>query len=284
MLIDDYISYSNKYKEIYGAKTIVLMQVGSFFEGYGIPDQNLGVDIDEICNILEIQSTRKNKSNSTIDKSNPKMMGFPLYVVNKYINILTENNYTIILIEQTTLPPNPKREITKIISPGTNIDCISDINNNFLMCIYFTQILNKNKNNILNAYITYVDVNTNETFIINCEENDTNLNMEDVLKNINNIKPTEIVIFTDVNTKSNIKIMNTMFDYIKILPSNICIHDKLKTNINENYFKLSYQKNILNNTSINMKNLKTKNFHQKKTEKKLKKKELSPTRYIFLKY
>ena len=173
-------------------------------------------------------------------------MGFPLYVVNKYINILTENNYTIILIEQTTLPPNPKREITKIISPGTNIDCISDINNNFLMCIYFTQILNKNKNNILNAYITYVDVNTNETFIINCEENDTNLNMEDVLKNINNIKPTEIVIFTDVNTKSNIKIMNTMFDYIKILPSNICIHDKLKTNINENYFKLSYQKNILN--------------------------------------
>ena len=100
MLIDDYISYSKKYKEIYGEKIVILMQVGSFFEFYGIPDKNQGVNVDEICNILEIQSTRKNKSNTIIDKNNPKMAGIPLYVVNKYINILTEHNYTIILIEQ----------------------------------------------------------------------------------------------------------------------------------------------------------------------------------------
>ena len=31
MLIDDYIDYSKKYKDIYGIKTVVLMQVGSFF-------------------------------------------------------------------------------------------------------------------------------------------------------------------------------------------------------------------------------------------------------------
>ena len=89
MLIDDYISYSKKYKEIYGEKIVILMQLGSFFEFYGIPDKNQGVNVDEICNILEIQSTRKNKSNTIIDKNNPKMAGIPLYVVNKYINILT---------------------------------------------------------------------------------------------------------------------------------------------------------------------------------------------------
>jgi hypothetical protein len=46
MLIDDYIDYSKKYKDIYGIKTVVLMQVGSFFEFYGIPDKKLGCDVD----------------------------------------------------------------------------------------------------------------------------------------------------------------------------------------------------------------------------------------------
>ena len=245
MLIDDYIEYCEKYKLIYGDKTVILMQVGSFFEFYGIPEKNQGVNVDDICNILEIQSTRKNKSNTIIDRNNPKMAGIPLYVVNKYINILTENNYTIILIEQTTPPPNPKREITKIISPGTNIDGNLEINNNFLMCIYFTEILSKNKKYVILAYISYVDVNTNETFVINCEENDTNLNLEDVLKNINNIKPSEIVVFTDNNTKSNYISSNILSKFTKIIDSNICIHDRLNLNIDDNYFKLSYQKTIL---------------------------------------
>lgn len=245
MLIDDYISYSTKYKKIYGEKTVILMQVGSFFEFYGIPDKNQGVNVDEICNILEIQSTRKNKSNTIIDKNNPKMAGIPLYVVNKYINILTEHNYTIILIEQITPPPNPKREITKIISPGTNIENNTDTNNNFLMCIYFTQVINNIKNNILSAYISYVDVNTNETYIITCEENDSNLNLEDVLKNINNIKPSEIVIFTDINTKANKLLVSILFNFIKIIPSNICIHNRLELNIDDIFFKLSYQKTVL---------------------------------------
>ena len=245
MLIEDYISYSKKYKQIYGEKTVILMQVGSFFEFYGIPDKNQGVNVDEICNILEIQSTRKNKANTTIDKNNPKMAGIPLYVVNKYINILTEHNYTIILIEQITPPPNPKREITKIISPGTNIENNIDTNNNFLMCVYFTQVINNIKNSILSAYISYVDVNTNETYIINCEENDSNLNLEDVLKNINNIKPSEIVIFTDINTKVNKSLISSLFNFIKIIPSNICIHNRLELNIDDNFFKLSYQKTVL---------------------------------------
>jgi DNA mismatch repair protein MutS len=252
MLIDDYIEYCEKYKLIYGDKTVILMQVGSFFEFYGIPEKNQGVNVDDICNILEIQSTRKNKSNTIIDRNNPKMAGIPLYVVNKYINILTENNYTIILIEQTTPPPNPKREITKIISPGTNIDGNLEINNNFLMCIYFTEILSKNKKYVILAYISYVDVNTNETFVINCEENDTNLNLEDVLKNINNIKPSEIVVFTDNNTKSNYISSNILSKFTKIIDSDICIHDRLNWNIDDNYFKLSYQKTILNKVFKNI--------------------------------
>ena len=60
MIIDEYIEYMEKYKEQYGDKCIVLLQVGSFYELYGYDNQ--GANVDEICQLLEIQSTRKNKS------------------------------------------------------------------------------------------------------------------------------------------------------------------------------------------------------------------------------
>ena len=36
MLIDDYINYQIKYQGKYGDKTVILMQVGSFFEAYAV--------------------------------------------------------------------------------------------------------------------------------------------------------------------------------------------------------------------------------------------------------
>ena len=39
-IYNDYLKYTEKYKKIYGEKTLVLMQVGSFFECYGLVDKN----------------------------------------------------------------------------------------------------------------------------------------------------------------------------------------------------------------------------------------------------
>ena len=118
MIIDDYIEYTNKYNKLYD-KCVVLMQVGSFYELYGLND-NEGANVDEICKILEIKSTKKNTTIDEISKKNPKMAGIPLYVLDKYVDILYENGYTIVLVEQVTPPPEPKREVTRILSPGTS--------------------------------------------------------------------------------------------------------------------------------------------------------------------
>ena len=39
-IIEDYLSFTLKYKGEYGEKTIVLMQVGSFFEVYGVLEED----------------------------------------------------------------------------------------------------------------------------------------------------------------------------------------------------------------------------------------------------
>ena len=242
MLIDEYFEYCNKYKATI-KDCVVLIQVGDFFEIYGVPETKEGEDIFKLCSIMEIENSLKKKVTTTKTKSQPYMAGFPLYCINKYSEILTNNNYTVIVIEQTTPAPNPKREVTKIISPSLNINN-SYSSNNFLLTIYFTSI-NFNKNNFLMASLSYIDVITNESFIYECVEHDTQLNLEEIIKIINlTIKPTEIVIFTDSNTKTNIEFIGFIKDFINNLP-HICIHDKTCIDINENYFKLAYQKSIL---------------------------------------
>jgi DNA mismatch repair protein MutS len=242
MLIDDYINYTNKYREIYD-KCLVLIQVGSFYELYGIPDKNEGANVDEVCEILEIQSTRKNKSEPVISKNNPKMAGIPLYVLNKYVEILIENNYTIILVEQVTLPPNPKREVTRIISPSTFTELNTNTQNNFLMCIYFTSG-NTQQKNFLTGSVAFADINTNDTYIFNCEEDDTILNIEDIQKTIYNNKPKEIIVITDNKTRLKENYIKQINNFMNIIPGDICTH-KLNLNVNEAFFKLSYQKTIL---------------------------------------
>ena len=133
LIIDTYINYTNKYKQIYGEKTIILMEIGSFYEFYGTDTE--GADVKTISEILNIQCTRKDKSVIDVSKKNHLLAGFPSYILKKYIDILITENYTIVLCEQTSPPPKPKREITEIISPATYIDTQQTVNNNFLMAV-----------------------------------------------------------------------------------------------------------------------------------------------------
>jgi DNA mismatch repair ATPase MutS len=142
MLIDDYIIYVNKYKKIYD-KCLILIQVGSFYELYGYGNE--GADVEEICRIMGIQSTKKSNSKPNIDKYNPRMGGFPLPVLDKYLDILMEEGYTVVIVDQVTPPPEPKREVTRILSPATR-DIENQFENNYLMCLYFTiGSINSNK-------------------------------------------------------------------------------------------------------------------------------------------
>ena len=50
------------------------------------------------------------------------MIGINIYPKDKYLQILLNSGYTIVLVEQVTDPPDPKREITQIYSPGTNLE------------------------------------------------------------------------------------------------------------------------------------------------------------------
>jgi hypothetical protein len=91
-IIDEYISYNDLYKDQY-EHYIVLLQVGSFYEMYSIIQDD--PKLKEVCELLNLLLTRKNKTIQKISKSNPHMAGFPCVSIQKNLDMLIENNYTI---------------------------------------------------------------------------------------------------------------------------------------------------------------------------------------------
>ena len=128
-IIDDYFDYQVEFEKKYGAfATLVFMEVGSFFEFYGIDNEEEKIgNVHKIAELLNIQATRRNKSISQNNRSNPIMAGFPNHSLKRYLNILLNNNFTVILIEQVTPPPNPDRKVTNIYSPGTYLENNTDV-------------------------------------------------------------------------------------------------------------------------------------------------------------
>ena len=63
-ILKEYLKYHNENIQKYGENTVILMQVGSFYEIYSVQNEtlNLGADIYQLADILGIQVVRRNKS------------------------------------------------------------------------------------------------------------------------------------------------------------------------------------------------------------------------------
>jgi DNA mismatch repair protein MutS len=119
-LYDEYVEVCQKYKAIYGDLTLVLFEVGSFLEWYNC-DANLGVDVRRVCDLLNVNASRKNKSVPNVSRSNPMFSGIPRHALPKYLPLLLEADYTVVLVTQTTPPPNVERRVTEVLSRTTAV-------------------------------------------------------------------------------------------------------------------------------------------------------------------
>lgn len=138
MIYETYADITQTHRQQYGPQALVLMEVGSFWELYNC-DQNRGADMRTVCQLLNIQQSKKNKHLPEVSAANPWMAGFPSHSLQKFLPILLEHCYTVVLVSQVTPPPNPKREVTHVISKGTYLEgmdaCARAFNH--LSCLYF---------------------------------------------------------------------------------------------------------------------------------------------------
>lgn len=139
-IYDEYFKLTNEYKTKYGPKTIVLLQVGAFFEVYGLKNPDTGdvygsciTELSEICQ-LNVSEKKASYNNSQV-----LMAGFRDYTIDKYLTKLVEYGYTLPVFVQEKIGKTIKRILDQVYSPGTLISCETDsspIMTNNIMCIW----------------------------------------------------------------------------------------------------------------------------------------------------
>ena len=80
--MDEYFDYQDSFQNKYGDNTIVLMEVGSFFEIYGTDDEkdNKG-KIRDICELTSLTMSKKKGKSKYSQKDYVFMAGFLIIVL-----------------------------------------------------------------------------------------------------------------------------------------------------------------------------------------------------------
>jgi DNA mismatch repair protein MutS len=137
-----YEDFYKKYSEVYGNKTVIFLQVGSFYELYDTLNTNTN---ETVCNIREIGSLLgiqiTTKSSDLGEGKKLLFGGVPEDSLHKWAGQLTDNGYTVVVVSQTT-PENGstkkrERQVSRILSPGTHIEHISGYDIPYIVSLYF---------------------------------------------------------------------------------------------------------------------------------------------------
>jgi DNA mismatch repair ATPase MutS len=232
-LIQDYFEIHNFYSEIYGKmRTIILMQVGAFHECYSCDIE--GLDLITLAGNLNIVCTKKN-SKEPVSESNPRMLGFPVYTTDNFIEKLINFNFTVVKIDQVSDPPKPKREVVGIYSPATFIHTKMSNNTNYISSI----VIDNLKNNICIGLASY-DLSTGYGYYFEtCStKNDTMLSLDDAVRFLNTYSGREIIVYHNLNEDEQINNMSitNILNYIG------CNEKMVFEFKNKNTNKLSFQK------------------------------------------
>ena len=234
-ILQQYLDFHNKYTDIYGEKTIVLMMVGGFYEIYAIlPDNKeddiIGPNLYELSDILHFYIGTKQSN-----KCNYHMIGVPDHAIDKYRNILLNDNYTLIIVDQITPAPNPERGVVEIVSSSTTIDNYDKKDSHHLVSIFINSFSN---HTIFEIGLSAIDISTGVNYVhkIRSKNNEKDIWKDDVFRLIHYYSPNELIIHTD-----NLPFQRT--DYINWWNIDNIFVDFIKDNI---FTKISYHETYLN--------------------------------------
>ena len=198
-LVQYYIKQSARWKKEYGSKTCVLMQCGSFFEIYGLRNNDDSIsditDVEELANVCDILIA--NKSNKLNGKQ-IVMAGFGTSQIDKYIRRFQEHEYTCVIYTETKQDGTViSRDLSEIISPGTYFgDDNTQISSN-AVCVWIKKVnVSKYNPEMIISGISAIDVNTGNStmcqFTSSYYKDPTSY--DDLERNVSISKPHECIL------------------------------------------------------------------------------------------
>lgn len=184
-----------KIKEEY-KNEILMYRLGDFYEMFfedaKIASKELGLTL-----------TKRNKEKG----QDIPLAGVPYHSVASYIAKLVNKGYSVAICEQVEDPKLAtgivKREVTRVISPGTmiDVDYLDQNKNNYIMCIKSNDEENK-------IAVSYADITTAEFIVFEIAGENTE---QRLLAEINKIAPSEILLDEKTAESLNSMLENKIF-------------------------------------------------------------------------
>ena len=253
-LIKEYFELTKGFLDEYGKNTILLMQVGSFFEVYGIlnPETNIisGSRIEEFSKICELNIVEKN---TCVGKDNVVMAGFKDMQIEKYIKKIQEAGFTAVVYVQDEAAKNTTRSLGGIFSPGTYFSPEPNKLTNSISCIWIDLIENKllMKGKYVVVGVANIDIYTGKSTIFQFKEAYVNnpTTYDELERFISIYNPSEVILISNLQ---NLLEIDSIISYAGIdcsLIHKINVNDAglsaEKTKRVKNCEKQIYQKEIL---------------------------------------
>jgi DNA mismatch repair protein MutS len=210
-----YFDLVDKYTSIYGKSTVVLLQVGAFFEIYGYKCKKTDeIRKSEIVNVSNITQLSIALKGIEYEDGNILMAGFRDHRLDFYVQKLIEHNITVVVYIQKKDGKNITRELYQVYSPGSFIPYeIENANlSNNTMCIWFDSYtpLHASQDNIVYG-ISTVNIFTGETTLF---ENDVPFlinptTFDELERYVSIIIPSEVLVLSKFDEKTT----NTFLQY-----------------------------------------------------------------------
>ena len=198
-LIEDYIEKAVQYIDEYGEKTVLLMQVGTFYEIYSLNDtkSKLFHIIHDIGNITGLSVVEKS---ICVGSFCVLAAGFRDYSIDKWVHKIHNSGYTCVVYSQDVNGKNTTRSLTGIYTPGTYInpeETATTGNNNNNTCIWIEKIRSK-----LCVGIANINVLSGKSQIYEYQTEFTSLPTiyDDIERHVTVYNPVETIIISNLST------------------------------------------------------------------------------------
>ena len=135
-IVEDYILITGDAQQEYGENTVLLMQVGSFFEIYGLRDAKGNITGSKIVHVANACDLCVSAKTQTINKKQVMMAGFTITQREKYVKMIAENGYHAVIYTQDAQMKNTTRSHDETVSPGTYFNNETNVLSNNIVCIW----------------------------------------------------------------------------------------------------------------------------------------------------
>jgi len=216
--VKQYFTLTKEYQQKYGDTVVLLMQVGSFIEIYGLKDEKThethGSIIEKIASVCNLNISEKK---ICVGKDQVLMAGFRDYSVEKYIQKIIEAGYTAVVYLQEDdddlsgsksgiKKEKKKRYLEGVYSPGTYMSYETEntqkITNN-IMCIWFETMKTRTKQDRMICGVSVANTFTGKSYLFEyeCPFYINPTTFDELERSVSVFAPSEVIILSPFDKK-----------------------------------------------------------------------------------